>query len=119
MKWLIVAAGFMWSSIGLANDRGQGVIWGSGGNSCRSYVLSGAHSSERARYMQWVAGYLSAVNVRLPHVYSIVPGNNLDGVEIWLDSYCGTHPVDILLSGIEHLLKEQQQKNGIKDPSGE
>ena len=119
MKWLIVAAGVMWLSVGLANDQKRGVIWGSGGNSCGAYVLSGQRPAERARYMQWVAGYLSAVNVRTPHVYSIVPGNNLDGVAIWLDNYCKAHPVDILLNGIEHLLKDQQQKNGIEDPSGQ
>jgi len=58
----------------------------------------------------WVAGYITAYNMRAPNTYSILGKGDLKTTLVWLDKYCKANPKSYLHQGMMALLPELYPK---------
>ena len=68
-------------------------IYGAGADSCEKWISTGKRDELFFARANWVLGYLTAVNR-----YARTPPKptGADAVEIWLDNYCESHPLEDL-----------------------
>jgi hypothetical protein len=75
------------------------------GNSVSCGTWTKIRGSNQARPAeQWVAGYLSGVNMTSDK-RDILGDTDGDGVMAWLDNYCQAHPLDKIIKATGSLVK--------------
>jgi hypothetical protein len=110
---MIVLAGML-----LADQAGAQTysIWGAGGGSCGTWVTD-RHSNSDMAYDEftWVQGYITGLNAGLPNKSSNngQVGAQLDpnAAEVWLDTYCQAHPIDMLSDAAYQLYDYARSQN--------
>lgn len=77
------------------------IIGGMGSSSCGRWTTVRRERSEGHAwgYEQWLLGYISGVAVGNGHpdVFNPLSGTDLDGVWAWVDNYCRTNPLRLLV----------------------
>lgn len=86
------------------NSKGKPtLLHGQGGRSCGSFIKdsgefkkqTGAHAQD----MAWPLGFLAAIDQWNPYT---VKNYDYNGLEVWLDSYCKSHPIELLVNAADH-----------------
>jgi hypothetical protein len=57
---------------------------------------------------QWVAGYLSGLNLKSD--FDGVAGTDFNGLMAWIDNYCRSHPLDPVATAAFKLMDELQSR---------
>ena len=72
------------------------MIFGQGLNSCGTWTEARRTKSFNAGLSaQWVAGYLSGMNVE-SDAPNFLAGTDFDGLVAWIDNYCRANPLDAI-----------------------
>jgi hypothetical protein len=100
--------GYCWA---ITND-GRFTILGEGTTSCGSWLQQ--RKSELWRNeAAWVLGYLTAFNKMVWKGGSnIAAGTDPAGIEAWLDTYCGAHPLETIEAATQALTTELLKRRG-------
>lgn len=81
--------------------------YGSGNSSCGEWLQSSAagltHEMRRTLLLSWVLGFVSGVGYSGVHHLKATDGS---GVEVWIDRYCETRPLDTLARAAAALTRE-------------
>jgi hypothetical protein len=89
----------------------EATVFGHGLDSCEKWTEArGTRSYRRGLYTQWLAGFLSGLNVESkgPDALS---GQGFDALMAWLDKYCGANPLEPIASAAFQLTKELRTRN--------
>jgi hypothetical protein len=75
---------------------GEYAILGAGGRPCDSWLQARGEASPEGAIMQsWLLGYVTSINAHeLTITKDIAEGTNPDGMFVWIDNYCASHPLD-------------------------
>ena len=93
--------------VSAVDGQGQHKIHGIGGLSCSEYLVArGGMHGGTALFMDWLAGYVSAVNQATPLVYDAVGGVEPATMLEWLDGYCQTHQQNLFNDAAFNLLRQ-------------
>lgn len=72
---------------------GQFAVYGAGGENCAGYLVARDRGGPAVRwYVDWLSGYLSAVNNAGAGTYDILGGKRFEDILFWLDGYCSANP---------------------------
>ncbi len=72
---------------------GQFAVFGAGGENCAGYLVARERGGIAERwYVDWLGGYLSAVNNAAADTYDILGNRGFDDILAWLDGYCSVSP---------------------------
>lgn len=63
---------------------------------------------KRWQLHNWVIGYITAYNRWVPGPKNIVGTTYVGGIYLWIDNYCGSHPLDDLSHALEALVRSRQ-----------
>lgn len=83
-------------------------MYGAGTVSCgewQKYRLSG-DKGNTYQLQAWIDGYLSGYNVASEDVDVLASKPSSIAFYAWIDNYCGSHPLDILVVAASALRKE-------------
>lgn len=71
-------------------------ILGAGGRPCGSWLKARGESSPESAIMQsWLLGYVTSINAHeLTITKDIAEDTDPDGMFVWIDNYCASHPLD-------------------------
>lgn len=88
-----------------------------GGASCSSY-LEGIqpNSWPLAANGSYVAGYVTAFNLKTPDTYNILGSSDFNGVLLWIKNYCERNPLKHISDALETLTDELYQNRLKKAP---
>ena len=89
MSLALTSLGFP-SAIGADEDL-RYFAFGLGLQSCGSYTEA-RKSNVELRFVDWLAGYFTALNRVTPHTYNLIGNTDFEGAKGWLDNYCKDHP---------------------------
>lgn len=78
---------------------GEYAVFSLGGQNCNAYLKArrGSGASQRL-YLEWMQGYLSAVNLLMPGTYNILGQQDFNQVLTWLDEHCIKQPQDLFIT---------------------
>jgi hypothetical protein len=84
----------------------QEEVFGAGTVSCGTWTQARqARSIGAGAGAQWVAGYLSGLNVGTASAgRDALSGTDFDGLMGWIDNYCQAHPLDPLVTAAHRLM---------------
>jgi len=72
---------------------GKVVTYGTGLKSCEAYLAAKEEQGgDEVAFVDWLSGYVSAVNALSNHVNNILGNTNLQDTVFWLGNFCQTHP---------------------------
>jgi hypothetical protein len=84
-------------------DGKQVTLHGQGGQSCGAFVEDKKpFNLKTAKYLQgmaWILGYLYAKDQFNPYT---VKSYDYDGLSLWIENYCKTHPIELLINAADH-----------------
>ena len=80
-------------------------VYGYGVKSCGSFVQE-KKNTNGVLYNAWVAGYLTAVNLTSPVLYSILGKTDINGAMLWLENYCNKNPLKNFVDAVQALVNE-------------
>jgi hypothetical protein len=80
------------SAIG-ADENLNYTAFGIGLKSCGSYTEA-RKSDVELRFVDWLAGYFTALNRVTLHTHNLIGNTDFDGATGWLDNYCKDHPTE-------------------------
>lgn len=86
--------------------RSQSIVYGAGVFSCGSWIAGQNNSYSREADLAWVLGYLSGVGSQ----HYTMKEWNQDGIALWIDQYCVTHPMGRLTDAANALAQELHAK---------
>lgn len=101
-----------------ADGAGNYAIWGAGGRSCNQFERSSDDSAARARYRDYLMGYLTAYNTLAAETYNAVGTMTLDDAVRWLDDYCDAHRMDSFDRAVAQLVMSQHESRQRGSGSG-
>ena len=90
--------------VGAADANGNYAIWTLGAKSCNQYNRAAGDEALRARYSDFLTGYLTAYNTLAEQTFNALGDMKLDGALGWLDEYCGSHQMDSFERAITQLV---------------
>jgi hypothetical protein len=97
-----------------AQPMGSKLVFGQGMNSCGGWTQARqSRSASAGLSAQWVAGYLSGLNVEST---SLDPrddpllGTDFDGLMAWIDNYCRSHPLESIAIAADKLMDELRER---------
>jgi hypothetical protein len=97
-----------------AQGPGSKLIFGQGMNSCGGWTQARqSRSVSGGLSAQWVAGYLSGMNVQstsLDPQDDPLLGTDFDGLMAWIDNYCRSHPLEAIAVAAGKLMDELQAR---------
>ena len=94
----------------LAQGSGAKMIFGQGLNSCGSWTRARqAKSYDVGLSVQWVAGYLSGMNMETVAPNALA-GTDFAGLMAWIDNYCQSKPLDPVADAAFMLMNELRQR---------
>lgn len=117
MRCLALVLAMAWASNGFAADgNGKYQMAGYGTRSCGQYVHDRRSGAEVAlNWSDWMGGYLTAANSLTPNTWSYIP-SDLEGVMVWLDSFCQAHPQSVFGVAAATALEEFYPGRTTRDP---
>ena len=79
-----------------AGRAGEYTILGAGSRPCGSWLQARGQATPESTVMQsWLLGYITSINAHeLTITKDISEGTNPEGMFVWVDTYCSTHPLD-------------------------
>ena len=100
---------------GIADDaHGVDEMYGIGTQSCGSFAREKKREAY-ARYVAWMAGYLTAVNEGTPTARLLGP-TDMQGAILWLEHYCNTNPLAPFAQAVYALVDARDSKGFIPAP---
>lgn len=87
--------------------KGEYTILGIGNEACGKFVRErqqsiGAYPDHR--YLYWVTGYLTSVNVNTPTTNNIAGFTDIYGIMMWLENYCKNSPLTPFAEAVRALV---------------
>jgi hypothetical protein len=89
-----------------AAQEGRSVIGAGTVNSCGQWTSRSRSGGDILS--QWVAGYLSGLNLKSD--FDGVAGTDFNGLVAWIDNYCRSHPLDPVATAAFKLMDELQSR---------
>jgi hypothetical protein len=90
-----------------AEITGRFTILGEGNTSCGSWLEQRKDASAWKNEAAWVLGYLTAINEFVWKGGSnVAKGTDPSGMEVWMDAYCASHPLNNVKAGAQQLFHE-------------
>ena len=82
---------------------------GAGSQSCGVWTKTPRESANYHMQLQWVLGYLSRANdgVKQHDFFELTDAN---AIEVWVDNYCGSHPLDRIYKATDILVEELRSR---------
>lgn len=72
---------------------GQFAVYGAGSENCAAFLVARERGGSAERwFLDWLSGYLSAVNNAGAGTYSILGNRRFADILAWLDGYCSVNP---------------------------
>jgi hypothetical protein len=91
-----------------ADGQGRYQAIGYGSYHCDDYVVSyGNHGVDDTGFGDWLAGYLTGINLAESHTYDIKGTLDLNGVRDWVLSYCDQHAGDSVAKAARMFVRER------------
>jgi hypothetical protein len=63
-------------------------------------------STYRFFYIHWIAGYLTAVNIKTDDTFDILGTSDIDAAILWIKNYCSNNPFKSLSYAVDIFVKE-------------
>jgi hypothetical protein len=91
-------------------------IWGTGHESCGTWVADDSNQESRDHDVQWLLGYISAYNRFALTLDKDVAKGTIDGQGLiaWVDKYCADHPLDQIEPVSNRLIDDLRQRSGAR-----
>ena len=113
MKYVLLALAAITCSSAGAVESQQWRVSGLGTDSCASYVLALDDNRPTAgiemqgktyytaanAYTQWINGFVTAANMSGPSALSRQINVDVNGIALWVKSYCAAHPSEPVAAG--------------------
>jgi hypothetical protein len=101
---LLVAA-FTLTGTVLGSAQQDMMYLGAGVKSCGTWTQERRNSVTSGYYEQWVAGFLTAVNLTIGQQLKIdlLERTDQKGIYAWIDNYCVAHPLNTIVEGADVL----------------
>ncbi|MCG2634463.1 MAG: hypothetical protein J4A00_05995 [Gammaproteobacteria bacterium] len=102
---------------GAIDQQGQHKMHGIGSLSCAEYLVArrGVHGGT-ALFMEWLAGYVSAINQSTALLYDAAGGVGRETLLEWLDGYCQAHAQSLFGDAAFNLLYQLEPLRQIERP---
>ena len=109
---LVIAGVFLFAPVG-ASAQVRFSIIGEGSNTCGLWVNERRADSTRVTpSAAWILGYITAASFhRAPGTPNFARGIDGSAVDLWVDNYCATHPLETIQSAAEELVNELIQRS--------
>ena len=75
---------------------GDAVVIGAGLESCGKYVRDRRNRQDTIFFTTWLAGFLSAANLRYAATYDLLRGADIHSALLWIENHCTKNPLDQL-----------------------
>ena len=89
-----------------AQEEGRSLIGAGTVNSCGQWTSRPRSGGDILS--QWVAGYLSGLNMKSD--FDGVAGTDFNGLMAWIDNYCRSHPLEPVATAAFRLMDELQSR---------
>jgi hypothetical protein len=103
-KYVATAAALLISTQLIAGETYIGL----GAKACGSWTSRRASVQQQVAFESWLFGYLSGLNVLSSG--DVLKGRDVGGLTGWMDNYCRSNPLELVIIGANGLALELKNK---------
>jgi len=106
LSLIVLVLSFTFAAPATAADK-DGRYSAQGKSSCGEWVKNRSVGKWPALTMEtWISGFITAYNIYVSDVHSIIGNTDKESVHLWMDKYCQENPLSNLSYGMELLTIE-------------